>query len=133
MPTQTASPVLLMGSSLAAAAPADAGAGAATAVATTAVNTAAATVATATATFEPPMCARPSGPPVPYAPAQRRAARDDTAAQLLSSRSQRDPERVKLLALLPGRPIVADICVTHPLAVSAVKAADRDTGATDQG
>ena len=34
------------------------------------------------------------------------------------------------MALLPGRPIVADICVTHPLAASAVKAAARDTGTT---
>ena len=33
----------------------------------------------------------------------------------------------------PGRPIVADICVTHPLAASAVKATARDTGATAKG
>ena len=33
------------------------------------------------------------------------------------------------MALLPGRPIVADICVARPLAASAVKAAARDTGA----
>ena len=38
-----------------------------------------------------------------------------------------------LLELLPGRPIVADICVTHPLAASAVRAAARDTGATAKG
>ena len=46
----------------------------------------------------------------------------------LNSRSQLDPERVELLALLPGRPIVVDICVTHPLAASAVRAAARDAG-----
>ena len=79
------------------------------------------------------MPAGPSGPPVPSAPAQPRAARGHAAAQQLSPRSRRDPERGDLLALLPGRPIVADICVTHPLAVSAVKDAARDTGATAKG
>ena len=39
--------------------------------------------------------------------------------------------RTHLLALLPGRPIVADICVTHPLAASAVKAAARDAKGKD--
>ena len=59
--------------------------------------------------------------------------RGHAAAQQLPPRSRRDPERGDLLALLPGRPIVADICVTHPLAASAVKAAARDTGATARG
>ena len=35
-----------------------------------------------------------------------------------------------LPALLPGRPVVANTCVTHPLGASAVKATARDTGAT---
>ena len=136
LPIQPASPFLLTGSSLPAAAPADAGAAAATAVDTTAVDVTAtpgATAGTATATTEPSMPAGPSGPPVPSAPAQPRAARGHAAAQQLSPRSRRDPERGDLLALLPGRPIVADVCVTHPLAASAVKASARDTGATAKG
>ena len=40
------------------------------------------------------------------------------------------PERGGALALLPRLPIVADLCVTHPLSASAVKAAARGTGAT---
>ena len=59
--------------------------------------------------------------------------RGHAAAQQLPPRSRRDPERGDLLALLPGRPIVADICVPHPLAASAVKAAARNTGATTKG
>ena len=141
--TRPAPPFLLTGSSLPAAAPANAdaapanaGATAATAVATTAIDAAAtpgATTGTATATTEPSMPAGPSGPPIPSAPAQPRTARGHAAAQQLPPRSRRDPERGDLLALLPGRPIVADTCVTHPLAASAVKAAARDTGATAKG
>ena len=48
----------------------------------------------------------------------------------LPPRSQRDPQRGDLLAFLPGRPIVMDVCVTHPLAASAVAAAAWTTGAT---
>lgn len=59
-----------------------------------------------------------------------RAARRPAAAQRLPLRSQRDPNRGDLLALLPCHPNAADICVTQPLAASAVKAAARDTGAT---
>ena len=51
----------------------------------------------------------------------------------LPPRSRRNPEPGDLLALLSGCPIVADMCVTHPLAASAVKAAARDTGATAMG
>ena len=136
LPTQPASPFLLTGSSLPAAAPADAGAAAATAVATAAVGAAATpgdTAGTATATTEPSIPAGLSGPPVPSAPAQPPAARGHAAAQQLPPRSRRDPERGDLLALLLGRPIVAHIRVTHPLAASAVKAAARDTGATVKG
>ena len=79
------------------------------------------------------MSVGPSGPPVPSAPTQPRAARGHAAAQQLPPRSRRDPERGDLLALLPDRHIVLDICVTHPLAASAVKAAARDTGATAKG
>ena len=70
---------------------------------------------------------------MPSATAPPRVARGHDAAQQLPPRSRRDPERGYLLALLPGRPIVADICVTHPLAASAVKAAARDTGAAAKG
>ena len=135
LPTQPASPVLLPGPSLAAAALANAGAAAATAVAATAVTTAAtpaATAATVTATTEASMSAGPSGPPAPSAPTQPRAAQGH-AAQQHPPRSRRDPDRGDLLALLPGRPTVAYICVTHPLAASAVMAAARDTGTTAQG
>ena len=80
-------------------------------------------------------------PQQPSASTQPRATRGHAAAQQLSPRSQLDSERGDLLALLPGRPIVADICgnvnanvnvnvnnVTHPLAAAAVKAAGRNTG-----
>ena len=40
-------------------------------------------------------------------------------APQLPPRSQRDPQRGDLLAFLPGRPVVMDACVTHPLAASA--------------
>ena len=81
------------------------------------------------------MPAGPSGPPIPSALAQprARAGRGHAAAQQLPPRSRRDPERGDLLALLPGRPIVAGICVTHPLAASAAKAAACDTGAAAKG
>ena len=136
LPTQPASPSLLTGSSLPVTVPADAGAAAATAVATTAVNAAAtpgAAAGTATATTDPSMPGGPSDPPVPSAPAQPRAARGHAAAQQLRLRSRRSPERGDLLALLPGRPNVPDICVTHPLVASAVMAAARDTGVTARG
>ena len=107
----------------AAAAPADAGAAAATTAATPAATT-------ATASTEPSMSAGLSGPPVPSAPAQPRAARAHAAAQQLPPRSYHDPKRDDLLPLRPGRPILADICATHPLAASAFKAAcNIDTGA----
>ena len=66
-------------------------------------------------------------------PAQPRGARGHTAAQHLPPRSLRNAERGDVLALLPGRPIAADICVTHPLAASADIAAARDMGATAKG
>ena len=93
--------------------PTRATAAAATTAATTAVNAAAtpaATAATATATAEPSISAGPSGPPVPSAPALPHAARGHAAAQQLPLRSRCYPERGDLLPLLPGRPIVADIC-----------------------
>ena len=123
------------GYSLAAAAPADAGAAAVTAVdtAVTTAATPAATAATATATSEPSMSAGLSGPHVPSTPTQPRAARGHAAAQQTPPRPRRDPERGNLLALLPGRPIMAKTCVTHPVAASAVTAAARDTGATAKG
>ena len=34
-----------------------------------------------------------------------------------------------MLSLLPGRPIVADICVTQPLGAPAVNATAQETGA----
>ena len=102
------------------------------------VNTAATAGATspagtATATAEPSMPAGPSGLSVPSAPALPRASGGHAAAQQLPPRSRGDLERGDLLVPLPGRPIVADICVSHPLAASAVKAAARGTGATAEG
>ena len=75
----------------------------------------------ATAATEPsmPTGTGPSGPPISPAPAQPRASRGHAAAQQLPPRSRRDPERGDLLALLPGRLVVADICVTHVLEASA--------------
>ena len=51
----------------------------------------------------------------------------------LPPRSQHVPQRGDLLASLPGRPVVGDMCVTHPLAASAVAAAAWTTGATAEG
>ena len=48
----------------------------------------------------------------------------------LPPRSQRDPQRGDLLAFMPSHPIVMDVCVSHPLAASAVAAAAWTTGAT---
>ena len=50
----------------------------------------------------------------------------------LPPRSQRDPQRRDLHAFLPGRPVVMDVCVTHPLSASAVAAAAWTTGATTE-
>ena len=119
---------------LAAAAPTDAVAAAAATTATAAA-TPTANADTATATSEPSTSAGPSGPPDPIAPtgACTRAVRGHAAAQQLPPRSQRNPERVHLLALLLGRPFVADVCVTHPLGASTVKAAAPDTCAPANG
>ena len=54
-------------------------------------------------------------------------------AQQLPPCSQLSSGRDDLLALLPGRPIVVDVCMTRPLAASAVEAVARDTGATAKG
>ena len=43
---------------------------------------------------------------------------------------QCDPQRGDVLAFLPGRAVEGDVCVTHPLAGSAVAAAGLTTGAT---
>ena len=51
-----------------------------------------------------------------------------TGTTWLPPRSQRDPQRGDLLLNLPGRPVLVDVCVTHPLASSAVAAAAWGTG-----
>ena len=51
-----------------------------------------------------------------------------TGTTRLPPRSQRDPQRGDLLLYLPGRPVVVDVCVTHPLASSAVAASAWRTG-----
>jgi len=108
--------------------------GAVAAAAITTATTGAILAATAaTATTEPSISAGPSGPPGPTAPAQPCAARRHAAEHQLPPRSQRNPERGDLLALLPGRPIGADICGIHPLLASAVEAAAWDAGATAKG
>ena len=48
----------------------------------------------------------------------------------LPPRSQRNPHRGDLPLYLPGRPVVVDVCVTHPLASSAVVTAAWGTGAS---
>ena len=53
-------------------------------------------------------------------------------APKLPPRSQHEPRRSKLLAFLPGHPVVMDVCVTHPLAASAVAAAAWTTGETTE-
>ena len=78
------------------------------------------------------MSAVPSAPAQPHA-ARGHAVRGHAVAQQLPPRSRHDSDRGDLLALLPGRPIVADICVTHPLAASTAKAAARDRGVTAKG
>ena len=99
LPTQPASPVLLTDSPLAAEAPQ--------------------TQAPPLQLQLPPLshpC--PPGPPALPSP-PRPPSHTLHEAMLLHSTSPRapDPERGDLLALLPSRPsIVADICVTHPLA-----------------
>ena len=47
----------------------------------------------------------------------------------LPPHSQRAPHRCNLLAFLPGRPIVMDMCVTHPLAAAAFAAPAWTSGA----
>ena len=44
-------------------------------------------------------------------------------------RSQRDAQRGDLLAFFPGAPVLGDVCVTHPLAASNVRAAALRDGA----
>ena len=70
-----------------------------------------------------------AGAPAPNPPAPPGAA---TAAAHSGAgvppRSQRDPQRGDLLLYLPGRPVVVDVCVTHPLASSAVAAVAWGTG-----
>ena len=51
-----------------------------------------------------------------------------TGTARLLPRSQRDPQRGDLLMYLPGRPVVVDVCVTHPISSSAIATAAWGTG-----
>ena len=52
---------------------------------------------------------------------------------LLTPRSRCAPERDEMLIILPGLPVLADICVPHPLSASALKDAPRDKVAIGRG
>ena len=79
----------------------------------------------------PPAVAPPTAPNPPTPPGAATGAPHSggaTGTTRLPPRSQRDPQRGDLLLYLPGRPAVVDVCVTHPLASSAVAAAAWGTG-----
>ena len=85
----------------------------------------------------PPVTAQSSAPrtaaqqhPAQQQQQQRQQQQPHPPPLELPPRSHRDPQRGDLLAFLPGRPVVMDVCVTHPLAASDVAAAARTTGAT---
>ena len=108
----------------AAVAPGEASAAAVPAVANAAAAPSTA-VATALPAVAPPPRPIPPHPPVrqlpppPAAPPARPGSRHAPSA---------NPQRGDLLLYLPGRPVVVDACVTHPLASSAVAAAAWGTG-----
>ena len=74
-----------------------------------------AAVATATPAVAPPLAPNAPAPPTAAAAAHSGGA---TGTTRLPLRSQREP-----LLYLPGRPVVVDVCVKHPLASSVVAAA----------
>ena len=106
----------------AAVAPGEAAAAAVPAVA----NAAAAPAAAAPAAGAPPPAPIPPAPPGAATAAVHSGGA--TATSRLPPHSRRDPQRGDLLLYLPGRPVVVDVCVTYPLASSAVAAAAWGTG-----
>ena len=107
--------------------PADASHSAAAAV--PAVANAAAAPSAAVATATPALASFPaaSSPAPPDAAAAAHSG-GATGTTRLPQRSQRDPQRGDRLLYLPGRPVVVDVCVTHPLAASADAATAWGTG-----
>ena len=104
--------------------------GEASAAAVPAAANAAATPSSAVATA-PPAVAPPPTPNPPTPPGAATAAAHPggaTGTTRLPPRSQRDPQRSDLLLYLPWQLVVVDVCVTHPLASSAVAAAAWGTG-----
>ena len=69
---------------------------------------------------------RPPAPPGAADAAAHSGGATDTTRLL--PRSHRDPQRGEILLYLSGRPVVVDVCVTHPLASSAAAAAAWGTG-----
>eukprot|EP00892_Ulva_mutabilis_P005628 jgi/Ulvmu1/3437/UM016_0056.1 len=65
-------------------------------------------------------------------PEGRRGRAAAACARPLPPRSQRDPERGDLLVMLPCDTVVADVCVTCPVAPSRVVAAANTPGAAAQ-
>ena len=72
--------------------------------------------------------AEPPAPPDAAATAHPDGA---TGKTRVPPRSLRDPQCGDLLIYLLGRPVVVDVCVTHPRASSAVAAAAWAAGATE--
>ena len=94
-----------------------------------AVANAAAAPSAAVATAPPAAAPTPvPNPPAPTGAATAANSGGATGTTRLPPRSQRDPQRGDLLLYLPGRPVVVDVCVIHPLAFSAVAAAAWGTG-----
>ena len=108
----------------AAVAPGEASGGAVPAAAIAAAAPSAA-VANAAPLLAPPPAPNPPAPPGAAAAAHSGGT---TGSTRLPPRSQRDPQRGDFLMYLPGQPVVVDVCVTHPLASSAVAAAAWGTG-----
>ena len=112
------------GDAAAAGHPAAVAPGEASAAAVPAVVNAAAAPSAAEATAPPAVAPPPAlSPPAPPGAAAAAHSGGATGTTRFPPRSQRDPRRGDLLLYLPGRPVVVDVCVTHPLASSAVAAA----------
>ena len=108
--------------------------GEASAAAVPAAANAAAAPSAAVATA-PPAIAPPPAPSPPATPCAATAATHSggaTGATRLPPRSERDPPRDDLLLYRPGRPVVVDVCVTHPLASFAVAVAAWGTGVSSE-
>ena len=104
--------------------------GEASAVAVPAAANAAAAPSAAVATA-PTAVAAPSAPNPPAPPGSATAAAHPggaTGTTRFPPHIQRDPKRGDLLLYLPGRPLVVDVCSTHPLESSAVAATAWGTG-----